>query len=48
VLWLAYVEDASHRDIAAAMGVREGSVRVLLFRAKQHLGTLLSKLRRTS
>ena len=48
VLWLAYVEDASHRDIAAAMGVREGSVRVLVFRAKQRLGTLLSKLRRTS
>lgn len=48
VLWMAYVEDASHRDIAEAIGVREGSVRVMLFRARQRLGTLLSKLRRTS
>lgn len=48
VLWLACVEDASHRDIAEAVGVREGSVRVMLFRAKQHLASLLSTLRRPS
>ena len=48
VLWLAYVEDASHRDIAEAVGVREGSVRVLVFRAKQRLASLLSTLRRPS
>ena len=48
VLWLACVEDASHRDIAEAVGVREGSVRVMLFRAKQHLASLLSTVRRPS
>lgn len=48
VLWLAYVEDASHREIAEAVGVREGSVRVMVFRAKQRLATLMSKLGRTS
>ncbi len=48
VLWLAYVEDASHRDIAEAVGVGEGSVRVMVFRARQHLASLLSKLRRPS
>ena len=37
LLWLAYVEDATHRDIAGALGLRESSVRVLLFRARKKL-----------
>lgn len=37
LLWLAYVEDATHRDIAGALGLREASVRVLLFRARKKL-----------
>jgi RNA polymerase sigma-70 factor, ECF subfamily len=43
LVWLAYVEGASHREIGAAIGVREGSVRVLLHRAKRKLAGLLGK-----
>jgi RNA polymerase sigma-70 factor (ECF subfamily) len=39
LLWLAFVEDASHRDIAGALGVKESSVRVLLFRARKKLAS---------
>ncbi len=41
MLWLAYVEQASHREIAAALSVKEGSVRVLLSRARQKLAAAL-------
>lgn len=41
MVWLAYVEGASHREIAEAVGVRESSVRVLLFRARKRLAALL-------
>lgn len=41
LLWLAYVERASHREIAAALEVKEGSVRVLLSRARQKLAGAL-------
>jgi RNA polymerase sigma-70 factor (ECF subfamily) len=41
LVWLAHVEGASHREIAAAVGVQEASVRVLLFRARQKLAGLL-------
>lgn len=37
LLWLAYVEGASHREIGAAMGIGEKSVRVLLYRARKRL-----------
>ena len=37
LLWLAYVEGFEHREIATAMGLREKSVRVLLFRARKKL-----------
>ena len=43
LVWLAYVEGASHKEIGAAMGVRERSVRVLLHRAKRKLATLLGE-----
>lgn len=41
MMWLAYVEGASHREIGEALGVREGSVRVLLFRTRQKLAAMI-------
>jgi RNA polymerase sigma-70 factor, ECF subfamily len=41
LLWLAYVEGFDHREIAAALGLREKSVRVLLFRARKKLAHTL-------
>jgi len=41
LLWLAYVEGASHREIAALTGLKEASVRPLLFRARRKLGAIL-------
>jgi len=43
LLWLAYVEGYGHRDIAGMMKIREKSVRVLLFRARNRLGDLLRR-----
>jgi RNA polymerase sigma-70 factor (ECF subfamily) len=43
MLWLAYVEGSDHREIAASLGVKEGSVRVLLFRARKRLAGLLGR-----
>ena len=43
LLWLAYVEGCDHREIAAASGVKEKSVRVLLFRARRALVGLLQR-----
>ena len=41
MLWLAYAEGYSHKEIAGALGVKPASVRVLLFRAKARLLRLL-------
>lgn len=43
LLWLAYVEGFTHREIATVMELGEKSVRVLLFRARQKLADLLRK-----
>jgi RNA polymerase sigma-70 factor, ECF subfamily len=43
LLWLAYVEGSSHREIAQVAGLREQSVRGLLFRARSRLATLLRR-----
>ena len=45
MLWLAYVEQASHREIASALDVKEGSVRVLLSRARRKLAGALGVTR---
>lgn len=37
LLWLAYAEGASHREIAQIMGLHETSIRILLFRARHKL-----------
>ena len=41
LLWLAYVEEATHAEIAAALGFGEKSVRVLLFRARRKMKRVL-------
>ncbi len=41
LVWLAHVEQADHREIAAALGLRAGSIRVLLSRARRKLADLL-------
>ncbi len=41
LLWLAYVEEDSHEEIAASLGLRRGSIKVLLFRARRRLRELL-------
>jgi len=37
MLWLAYVEGASHEEIAKVLGLRTASIRSMLFRARQRL-----------
>ena len=37
MLWLAYVEGYEHKEIASMLKLRAGSIKVLLFRAKQKL-----------
>jgi RNA polymerase sigma-70 factor (ECF subfamily) len=41
MLWLAYVEGASHQEIAGALGLRTSSIRSMLFRARQRLANQL-------
>ncbi len=41
ILWLAYAEGASHREIAKTSGMKETSVRPLLFRARKKLLALM-------
>jgi RNA polymerase sigma-70 factor (ECF subfamily) len=41
LLWLAYVDGASHREIAGVLGLKEASVKVLLFRARRKMEALL-------
>jgi len=41
LLWLAYVEGASHNEIADRTGLRPGSVRLLLYRARRRLAGLI-------
>jgi len=41
MLWLAYGQGSSHRDIAGTLHLKTGSVRLLLFRARRKLADLL-------
>jgi RNA polymerase sigma-70 factor, ECF subfamily len=41
LLWLAYAEGSSHREIAEVTGLRAGGIRVLLFRARRKLAAIL-------
>lgn len=44
LLWLAYAQGSSHREIADTLGLRTGSIKLLLFRARRKLATLLRGL----
>lgn len=41
LLWLAYAQGASHGEIAAVLGLKTGSVKLLLFRARRKMAGLL-------
>jgi RNA polymerase sigma-70 factor, ECF subfamily len=41
LLWLAYAHGSSHQEIAASLGLKTASIKLLLFRARRHLATLL-------
>jgi RNA polymerase sigma-70 factor (ECF subfamily) len=43
LLWLAYAEGYTHRDVARMTGMAHASVRVLLFRARRKLARLLER-----
>jgi RNA polymerase sigma-70 factor (ECF subfamily) len=43
VLWLAHVEELSHKEISAVLGVKEKSVRVIVFRAREKARNLFEK-----
>ena len=43
LLWLAYVEGSSHREIAQVVGLREQSIRSLLFRARNKFAKMLRR-----
>lgn len=40
-LWLAYVEGSSHEEIAGILGMKVGSIKLLLFRARRKMVKLL-------
>lgn len=41
LLWLAYAQGSSHREIGEALGLKTGSIKPLLFRARQRLAAVL-------
>jgi RNA polymerase sigma-70 factor (ECF subfamily) len=45
LLWFAYAQGMTHSEIAASLGVKSGSVRLLLFRARAKLLALLTHTR---
>src|SRR5262249_34734894 len=43
ILWLAHVEELSHKEIGAVLSVKEKSVRVMVFRAREKAKALLEQ-----
>lgn len=43
LLWLAYAEGSSHAEIADVLGLKTGSIKLLLFRARRKLAGLLHR-----
>ena len=44
LLWLAYAQGSSHKEIAESLGLRTGSVKLLLFRARRRLAAILTRI----
>jgi RNA polymerase sigma-70 factor, ECF subfamily len=42
LLWLAYAEGYSHREIAQVTGLASASIRLLLFRARRKVAKLIT------
>ncbi|HYM23902.1 MAG TPA: RNA polymerase sigma factor [Vicinamibacterales bacterium] len=43
IVWLAYVNQSSHEEIAATLGLKTSSIKMLLFRARRRLMALLGE-----
>jgi RNA polymerase sigma-70 factor, ECF subfamily len=43
LLWLAYAQGSSHEEIAASLGLKTGSIKAMLFRARRRLASLLGR-----
>jgi RNA polymerase sigma-70 factor (ECF subfamily) len=41
MLWLAYAQGSTHEEIAAILGLKAGSIKLMLFRARRRLAALL-------
>jgi RNA polymerase sigma-70 factor, ECF subfamily len=41
LVWLAYGQGSTHEEIAAALGLKTGSIKPLLFRARRKLASIL-------
>jgi RNA polymerase sigma-70 factor (ECF subfamily) len=41
LLWLAYAQGSSHKEIAETLGLKSASIKLLLFRARRRLAGLL-------
>ena len=41
LLWLAYAQGSSHSEIADVLGLKTGSIKLLLFRARRKLAAIL-------
>lgn len=44
LVWLAYVEGSTHREIADILGLKEVSIRPMLFRVRQKLAGMLKSI----
>jgi RNA polymerase sigma-70 factor (ECF subfamily) len=42
LLWLAYAQGCSHEEIASSLGLKTGSLKALLFRARRRLLLMLA------
>jgi RNA polymerase sigma-70 factor (ECF subfamily) len=43
LLWLAYANGSSHAEIADVLGLKTGSIKLLLFRARRKMATVLQR-----